>query len=198
VEYEIIGGESRRSSGRFLRTEADPVQELKKMKTRLVTLVATAILSGAVWAAPVAGVKSKESDDARLIQGKWTIVSLDDGVMKKGNWLKEKALGLVLVVRGDRVAPKSSLKEGKEFELEEGAKALKIKLDPSRSPKEIDIKIGELPDALGIYELDKDTLKLCMANHKDVPRPTKFETKPGSEWLLVVLKRSMILLSFTS
>ena len=165
-------------------------QELKKMKPHVAVLVITAVLSGAIWA-PAIQADGKESDDVQLIQSEWTIVSLDDGVMKKGDWLKEKAIGSVWIVRGDRVVLKSSLKDEKEFTLEEGAGELIIKLFPSRSPKEIDIKSGDgLPDGLGIYELNENTLKLCMANHKDVARPTKFETKPGGEWVIIVLKRT--------
>ena len=67
----------------------------------------------------------------------------------------------------------------------------RIKLDPSKSPKEIDYAIAAGASAgsaqLGIYQLDgelaKRTLKLCMAPTGQ-PRPTDFSTVKGDGRIL--------------
>jgi uncharacterized protein (TIGR03067 family) len=75
-----------------------------------------------------------------------------------------------------------------------------IAVDPSKSPKEfLRVHKGvigtgkedrpfriELP---GIYEIDGDVMKLCWAVGGKGGRPKEFKTEPGSEHLLVTLKR---------
>jgi uncharacterized protein (TIGR03067 family) len=65
-------------------------------------------------------------------------------------------------------------------------------LDPGKKPKTIDIKFTEGPEkgntSLGIYELDGDTLKICLTiTAKD--RPTEFAAKAKSGHGFEVLKR---------
>ena len=66
-------------------------------------------------------------------------------------------------------------------------------LDPTKSPKQIDFTIlGEVKKTgLGIYELDADTLKLCMSIDpaKVDRRPTEFATKAGEMRVVLTLKR---------
>ena len=75
------------------------------------------------------------------------------------------------------------------------------KVDPAAKPKTIDLYEdslrppgvkGEL-SALGIYELDGDQLRICLANYRPPtftdPRPKDFAVKPGSENVLVTLQR---------
>lgn len=80
-------------------------------------------------------------------------------------------------------------------------KTFRIKLDPTKSPKEFDV-IGpplitsdarpptgplELP---GIYRIEADTLKLCWdVGRATRRRPTRFETESGTEHLSITLKR---------
>ena len=66
------------------------------------------------------------------------------------------------------------------------------KVDPSKSPKTIDIRFtgGQLDghSMLGVYELDGDTYKVCLpAGGKE--RPKELASKPGSGLVLEVLKR---------
>jgi uncharacterized protein (TIGR03067 family) len=118
----------------------------------------------------------KSSDDMSQIQGEWRVVSFDDGRKKEFDWLRKVAVDTILVVKDDAVTVK------------DGQDKLKIKLDSSRSPKSIDIMAGSLTYE-GIYKLEEKSFKLCIANRTNVPRPTKFETKEGGEWLYVELKR---------
>jgi uncharacterized protein (TIGR03067 family) len=69
-------------------------------------------------------------------------------------------------------------------------------IDPSRSPKTIDMKITEGPvedgkevKVFGIYELRDGTLKWCVGRPGDGDRPQKFTTKEGSAHLFVTLKK---------
>ncbi len=85
--------------------------------------------------------------------------------------------------------------KGKDFVSKEVGATHKgtFSLDLAKKPKTIDVIFSEGPEAgkvyKGIYELDGDTYKVCMAvPGKD--RPTAFETKPGSNCVLEVLKRA--------
>jgi uncharacterized protein (TIGR03067 family) len=51
--------------------------------------------------------------------------------------------------------------------------AAKYKLDPSKSPKQIDITTPENEMVQGIYEIKEDVLKLCM--QRKGGRPTSFD-----------------------
>jgi uncharacterized protein (TIGR03067 family) len=61
-------------------------------------------------------------------------------------------------------------------------------IDQTKQPKTIDIRISDKEKALGIYELDGDTLKLCMIEDRDGnARPTEFAGKDKA--ILLVFKR---------
>jgi uncharacterized protein (TIGR03067 family) len=62
--------------------------------------------------------------------------------------------------------------------------------DPTKDPAEFDIKPSATttaPGLTGIYRVDGDTLILCLIQKG--PRPTKFESPPGSRVLLFTVKR---------
>jgi uncharacterized protein (TIGR03067 family) len=67
-----------------------------------------------------------------------------------------------------------------------------FKIDPLAKPKTIDIIFTEGPgkghSQKGIYELEGDTQKICIAM-PDQPRPTEFASKPDNNHILEVLKR---------
>ncbi len=67
-----------------------------------------------------------------------------------------------------------------------------VKLDPSKKPKEIDIVGTDGPNKgktfLAIYELDKDSLKVCY-DLSGKARPTEFKTKPDTLLFLVTYSR---------
>lgn len=87
---------------------------------------------------------------------------------------------------------------GDTFKLVEGEKVLirgTFSVDPSKTPKVMELVIAEGagPDpeakAHGIYELNGDELKWCVAEPGTDARPDKFETK-GTTNVLIQLKRS--------
>jgi uncharacterized protein (TIGR03067 family) len=65
-----------------------------------------------------------------------------------------------------------------------------FKVDASKKPKTMDITYTEGPKEtfVGIYELDGDTFKVCL-DPTGKNRPTKFESKKGSGYVLELLKR---------
>ncbi|SRR5258706_710347 len=68
-----------------------------------------------------------------------------------------------------------------------------VQLDESKTPPQIDLKFESGPEKgntnLGIYELDSDTWKLCLAT-RGPARPATFATKPGTGIALEVLQRA--------
>jgi uncharacterized protein (TIGR03067 family) len=88
------------------------------------------------------------------------------------------------------------IKDGKytlsanEKELETGS----IKLDPSKKPKTIEFDISGGKDKgktqLGIYELQDDTFKFCMARPGEKERPTELASTKESKTVLTVAKRA--------
>ena len=67
----------------------------------------------------------------------------------------------------------------------------KYKLDSSKTLKSIDItavRDGKTEAILGIYSLDRDTLKICQSD-AGKPRPTEFVTKQDEKRSLATLER---------
>jgi uncharacterized protein (TIGR03067 family) len=65
-------------------------------------------------------------------------------------------------------------------------------LDPDKTPKTIDLTLtggsNKGKTLAGIYQLDGDNLKVCLFGvGKD--RPKEFDTKKGTDGMLLVLKR---------
>lgn len=118
----------------------------------------------------------------------------------------EKMQGTLVLVSGERDGKKFTDEEIKQSKLIIQGDTFKIpkstvgtsqegtfKIDPSKTPKQIDSTAGSGTDkgkiSLGIYELDGDTQKFCFAPPgKD--RPKEFSSKPGSGHLLQVWKRA--------
>jgi len=84
---------------------------------------------------------------------------------------------------------------GDKFTVNESADATfsgTFKVDPSKKPKTIDVTFTDGPDKgktfLGIYELEGTTYKVIV-DPEGKSRPTEFKIKPGSGYVLQVLKR---------
>ena len=124
--------------------------------------------------------KADLEKEVRKFQGTWTFESSEAG----GKELPAGELkGLILTFEGD----KHTVKKGDDV-LQVGTQ----KLDPSKSPKTIDVTMTEGPNKgavmLGIYEIDGDTLKVCF-DLEGKKRPTEFKSAPGSENFVNVHKR---------
>ena len=63
-----------------------------------------------------------------------------------------------------------------------------IRIDPSKTPSEVDVTTQFDEVLKGIYRFNGDKLTVCLAKRDDDERPTAFEAPTGSSDLLFVLK----------
>ena len=140
-----------------LETAAPKVKPAAKKKTELSTPV-----SSVKPPVPTAGI---DADELKKLQGRWKPVRIfEDGKNRTGDQLPKNAA--VLVIEGTTIS--LSIKSRREDD------AVLTKLDPSTSPKQLDLKNAEKETVLAVYELDGDKkLKLKLdVGGKDKPRPT--------------------------
>lgn len=145
-----------------------------------MTLVALFCASGFAVSGVLADDKADLEKEVRKFQGTWTIESSVTG----GKEIPVADLkGFIVIFEGD----KHTVKKGDEV-IQVGTQ----KLDPSKSPKTIDVTMLEGPNKgavmLGIYEFDGDTLKACF-DPQGKKRPTEFKSATGSENFVNVHKR---------
>lgn len=144
------------------------------MRQRLLLFLAVASLIAADT--PKDDVKKEQAK----FEGTWTFVSGENnGTVATA----EELANYQLVVKGNEFI----WKVGKEQ-----LKATVKMLDPTTTPKIIDIEFAEGPlkgVMEGVYQLDGDTMKLCLTQPDARKRPGDFSGKAGSNQILVVLKR---------
>jgi uncharacterized protein (TIGR03067 family) len=68
------------------------------------------------------------------------------------------------------------------------AEGVPFKIDPSKKPKQVEDTLPDGWKIRGVYELDGDTLRSCVAA-PDKERPTEFTGKAGSGCTLRVFRR---------
>jgi uncharacterized protein (TIGR03067 family) len=116
---------------------------------------------------------------SKELQGEWRVVELQTSGNPAPKEAVEKAR---LEIKGDEMTWNSG-----------GTSVRKstIRLDPSKSPKEIDITAldgpGKGTTSPGIYSLEKGQLRLCYSHTKD--RTKEFKTERGELCELVILER---------
>jgi uncharacterized protein (TIGR03067 family) len=150
------------------------------MRISLVALFCAVGFAAFGGSGTLAGDKADLAKEVRKFQGTWTFESCETG----GKELPVGEFkGLILTFEGD----KHTVKKGDEV-IQVGTQ----KLDPSKSPKTIDVTLAEGPNKgavmLGIYEIDGDTLKVCF-DPQGKKRPAEFKSAPGSENFVNVHKR---------
>jgi len=121
------------------------------------------------------------SQDLELLQGSWTLTALE----VKGQRLSSTELpNGSMIIRADRFTINSSISRASKGTL---------KLQPSRSPRLITMKFDAGPQkgksTHGIYELDGDTWKICLAIRGTV-RPSTFASSSDSEFVFETFTRS--------
>lgn len=124
----------------------------------------------------------------------------DDLARLSGTWLTVSLVIDGKTVLDEKSPPKSGpatklVYEGTKWMIKVGDKTVAggvFQIDSAKSPKEIDIfdetGVKNETTKLGIYELNGDTYKYCLAP-AGKPRPTEFTSKPGSGHSLGVSKR---------
>jgi uncharacterized protein (TIGR03067 family) len=149
-----------------------------RIPARAVLTLGLLVAGYAVSAADDAGADKARKEYA-LFEGTWKIVSLE----VDGKKVPEKLFqGARLTLVGNR----HSLTEGKV--TYKGT----YQVDLDKNPKQIDITFTEGPEKgktiLGIYELDGDTYRLCIAM-AGKERPTEFVSNGARGHVLEVLRR---------
>jgi uncharacterized protein (TIGR03067 family) len=124
--------------------------------------------------------KADVEKELKKFQGTWTFESVEaDGKEQPAAQYKE----MTLTFEGD----KHTVKKGDEV-IQAGTQ----KIDPTKSPKTIDVTMTEGPNKgailLGIYEISGDTLKVCF-DPEGKKRPTEFKSAAGSPNFVVLHKR---------
>jgi uncharacterized protein (TIGR03067 family) len=114
--------------------------------------------------------------DLEKLQGTWTIVDLEvEGRAMPG--------GSRVVLEGDRF---TTIAMGSDY-------GGTVELNSAKSPKTFDLLFTSGPHkgakSLGVYELDGDTWRICLAFAGIKTRPKEFATKPGSGFALETLRR---------
>lgn len=129
------------------------------------------------------GGDAAEKDKAAL-KGKWQPTASESGGNKDD---QADFKQFRLVFEGDRF----TVTKGGEPHMK-GT----FKLDPSQTPKRIDMTIEDGADGdskgkslAGIYELKDDELKWCFVPPDGGERPTGFASQPGTSQILATLKR---------
>jgi uncharacterized protein (TIGR03067 family) len=149
------------------------------------SLNALILATGALMAADNPAKEDPSKSDLDKLRGTWLTVSLvNDGktVVDEKTPPKEGPMTKVAY-------------EGTKWMIKVGDKTVFtgiFKIDSAKKPKEIDFMEesdtkGE-KTKLGIYEIDGDTIKFCLAP-LGKPRPTEFTSKQGSGHSLGVMKR---------
>jgi len=139
-------------------------------RTWLISLPAALLLGIVALAAQPNAVEK----DQKALEGKWNVVShIKDGQDR----LKE--LGKTTVTfDGNKIsiAHDNGNTEDATFSL-----------DPSKTPKEINVLPGKNETVLGIYEVKDNDLKICFKDPDSNERPKQFVADKNSS--LVTLKR---------
>jgi uncharacterized protein (TIGR03067 family) len=126
--------------------------------------------------------KDDAKKDLDHLQGNWVATSAESAGQAMPD---ETVKSMKFTIKGN----KYTYTMGDSYK-EEGT----LKLDPTKKPKTATITITEGNDKgetqLGIYQLDRDTLKFCFARPgKDKERPKEFSTNADNEQLVLVFKR---------
>jgi uncharacterized protein (TIGR03067 family) len=141
------------------------------------------VVACVVWVAGAGTVPADDKDDdAKAMQGTWVVDPATYKDVKDEEVVKEMK-AVRVIIENNTFTMKHP--PGNE---EKGT----YRFDASKKPKQIDLygDMGQL-QAQGIYELDKDRLKLCWDRQfKTRGRPTKFAAgMKGDEPFLIVLVR---------
>jgi uncharacterized protein (TIGR03067 family) len=146
-----------------------PVEAEDVMNWRALVVVA------AVTAVAAGGPAPAKKKDLERLQGTWQLHS----GMKEG-----------VVASGDDIDKVKLTFEGNKVTLTEGGgdKTATVELDPAQKLPSMDIKLNAKELVKGIYLLDGDTLKLCVAL-PGINRPWEFASKANSGTNLMVFKR---------
>jgi uncharacterized protein (TIGR03067 family) len=120
----------------------------------------TVLLSFAVVFAVQPGQAGPAEKDQKSLQGKWHVIH----IAENGKEADVESGKITLTIDGDKFIIKTESKKEESM----------FSVDPSKTPKEIDLKIDAMVLARGIYELKGDDLKICSNRNPKKDRPKQF------------------------
>lgn len=150
----------------------------------MMRLIVVGVVSGLLMGAGHAAEVPDSGDDVQKLQGVWR--------------------GAELEIKGDTLPPPSArslwLRFTKDtFVIEQSGKITvqgRYRIDSASKPKTIDLTITDTVQAvnkgavvLGIYELEKDQLRLCTTKANDQERPKKLISKHGTTHSLFTFQK---------
>ena len=150
---------------------------------RSAYLLAIMLFLGCNASAPGQDKEQPSLEDKEKLQGTWNVFSREEGGKEQPD--VEGALSF----------------KGNGFSLQlRNGPSIKgtFKLDPSTTPKTIDLKIEARFDvavnktALGVYQLEGDKLTLCLSDPGSGDRPKELASREGSRRILLNLKRDKL------
>jgi len=146
---------------------------------RFPLTVGVLVACGLTVAAPIPKEKDKPKKDEDAIQGVWLLEKFEGG----------PALPVPPGVQMIRFTFKDGKLDVSQPGQPQGQQGT-YKLDPTAKPKSIDLtEGGNGRTTLGIYELDGETLKICLVDGQAAVRPAEF--KPDGKQVTVVTFRRM-------
>jgi uncharacterized protein (TIGR03067 family) len=163
---------------------------LNQLKTIGAAVLAVVLAAGGglfLYQTPAAepARPGKARPDAEAIQGDWEVTSfMAEGKDAEGGEA-DKIKSATWVFTKDKILIK----------LDGETREATYKLDPTRKPRTIDVKITKAPGGEegkkvpALYKLEGDSLTICLPIMNNTTRPTELETKEGSKQGLLVLKR---------
>ena len=150
------------------------------MRIARVTLLCALVLTASTGTGARADDKADVEKELKKLQCTWTFESVEVGGKEQP---AADFKGMTVTF------------EGNKFIVKKGDEVIQVgteKLDPSRSPKTVDVTVVEGLNKgavmLGIYEISGDTLKVCF-DPEGKKRPTEFKSAPGSPTFVNVHKR---------
>jgi uncharacterized protein (TIGR03067 family) len=146
------------------------------MRIPLVILLCTLVFTASGGTGARVDDKADVEKELKKFQGTWTFESVETGGKEVP---VAEFKGITVTFERDKYA----VKKGDEV-----IEAATQKLDPSKSPKTLDVAVTEGPNKgaviLGIYEISGDTLKVCF-DPVGKTRPMQFKTASGLQTLVV-------------
>src|ERR1700687_2839112 len=146
------------------------------MRIALVTLLCTLVFTASGGTGARVDDKADVEKELKKFQGTWTFESVETGGKEQP---AAEFKGMTVTFEGD----KFTVKKGDEV-----IQACTQKLDPSKSPKTLDVTVAEGLNKgavmLGIYEISGDTLRVCF-DPEGKKRPMEFKGVSGSQTLVV-------------
>jgi len=127
--------------------------------------------------APAAPIRADEKAELARLQGSWNVESIVD----RGEAVPADKIADFVMTFDEK---KLIWKVDKETE-----RSFSFVVRPDAKPKEIDLK-DEEKSTSAIYEVDGDTLKLCLPPRGSMDRPKEFSGSAEKKTTLIIAKRA--------